>query len=268
MKKNTMTKEEKEKLKGHRNRLRKRFLTQNSDDMDDSRMLELLLTYSIPQIDVYPIANALLAKFGDLDNILSASINDLCSIKGIGENTAILIKLQSAITRKCVLAKNRRKTYKNPEDIAKLFCRMFYGICGEKLAVASFTNSFELLSCEWLSGGYPGECSVDRREIMKILVRDNVGYVAFAHNHPNGNVKPSASDIEAMFRLKEMINSVSVKLIDMFIISENKYFRMSDVATLSDKLGEYSEEEFSYVFGSMLSPDSAEFTEIVLENEF
>lgn len=267
MKKNTMTKEEKEKLKGHRKRLRKRFLTQNSNDIDDSRMLELLLTYSIPQIDVYPIANALLAKFGDLDNILSASIDDLCSIKGIGENTAILIKLQPALGRKCILAKSKRKTYKNPEDIAKLFCGMFYGICGEKLAVASFTSSFELLSCEWLSGGYPGECTVDNREIMKILVRNNVGYVAFAHNHPNGDVKPSASDIEAMFILKEMINSVSVNLIDMFIISEDRYFKMSEAATLSDKLGEYSDEEFSYVFGNSLSSISAEFAEIVIENE-
>ena len=80
-------------------------------------------------------------------------------------------------------------------------------------------------------------------------------------------MKPSASDIEAMFRLKEMINSVSVNLIDMFIISEDRYFKMSEAATLSDKLGEYSDEEFSYVFGNSLSSISAEFAEIVIENE-
>ena len=98
-KKPKLTKEEKDLLKGHRERLRKRYITQDKDYMNDARLLELLLTYSIPVQDVYPISVKLLAKFGDIENVLSASIDELCTVNGIGSSTAILINIRKLLKR-------------------------------------------------------------------------------------------------------------------------------------------------------------------------
>jgi DNA repair protein RadC len=46
---------------GHRQRLRERFLADESLSHTDEALLELLLTYSIPQRDVQLLAKALLA---------------------------------------------------------------------------------------------------------------------------------------------------------------------------------------------------------------
>ncbi|MBQ7821836.1 MAG: RadC family protein [Clostridia bacterium] len=263
---NNMSEEEKAKLKLHRERLRNRYLTQNHDDMDDSRMLELLITYAIPRIDVYPHSVALLAKFGDLDNVLSASEDDLCTVDGIGPSTAILITLVKSILRRANITKNNRKVYKGPEDIVKYFCKMFDGIREERMMIVAFNNSFEMLSHDWISKGHPDECLIDMREVARVLVRDNVSYVAFAHNHPNGNVKPSVTDIETMFKLKLLIDDMSVKLIDMFVVSDDKYFKMSEVATLADRMGDYSDEEFSYTFGNTVTYEAAELAEAVIDD--
>lgn len=79
--------------KGHRERLKNRFLNKESDSITDEALLELLLTYAIPLKDVYPLAKNLIAKFGNLERVLSASSKDLCNSEGIKTHTAALIKL-------------------------------------------------------------------------------------------------------------------------------------------------------------------------------
>ena len=77
---------------GHRERLRQRF--RHAPDLFSEReCLELLLTYAIPRHDVAPLANDLLARFGSLPDIFSASISTLMNIEGIGESTAVFLQL-------------------------------------------------------------------------------------------------------------------------------------------------------------------------------
>ena len=77
---------------GHRERLRRRFLIENSELASDE-LLELLLTFAIPRQDVAPLAKALLAYFGSLDGVFQASHDELRHVTGIGEATAVLIQL-------------------------------------------------------------------------------------------------------------------------------------------------------------------------------
>ena len=49
---------------GHRQRIKERFLKTAGQSWQDYELLELLLTYSIPRIDVKPLAKTLLAHFG------------------------------------------------------------------------------------------------------------------------------------------------------------------------------------------------------------
>lgn len=82
---------------GHRERLRARFLAGDASATDETSLLELLLTYSIPRRDVRPLAEALLAKFGGASAVLSASVADLQKVPGIKESSAVLLKLADAL---------------------------------------------------------------------------------------------------------------------------------------------------------------------------
>jgi len=85
------------KSNSHRRRLKTRFLEGEQTALTGHSMLELLLTYAIPRKDVQPIANDLIDKFGSFSGVLSANIESLSTVKGLGENSAILIKLIEAI---------------------------------------------------------------------------------------------------------------------------------------------------------------------------
>lgn len=79
--------------KGHRQRLRERFIAGEDVSRTEEALLELLLCYAIPQKDVKPLAQQLIAEFGNLTNVLSSDFNRLCKIEGLKENSATLLKL-------------------------------------------------------------------------------------------------------------------------------------------------------------------------------
>ncbi|MGL4254598.1 MAG: JAB domain-containing protein [Fusobacteriaceae bacterium] len=78
---------------GHRERLREKYLNSGIDGFHHGyEQLEFLLTFVFRQRDVKPLAKELLKKFQTLEGVLRADINELKSVKGVGENTAIFLK--------------------------------------------------------------------------------------------------------------------------------------------------------------------------------
>ena len=94
--------------KGHRQRVKNKFLKTKSVALYDYEILELLLFYSIPRKDVRQLAKLLLNKFGNLGAVLNALPSKLSQIPEIGTNTITFLKL---IKEVLVLA--------NKEQIAK-----------------------------------------------------------------------------------------------------------------------------------------------------
>ncbi len=78
---------------GHRERLKAHFIAGDEEAYTDEKLLELLLTYAIPQKDVQPLTRKLIATFGSLSGVLSADITTLCKQEGIKEHSAVLLKL-------------------------------------------------------------------------------------------------------------------------------------------------------------------------------
>ena len=85
---------------GHRERLKAHFMAEDDGAYADEVLLELLLTYAIPQKDVQPLAKKLLATFGSLSAVLSADIATLCKQEGIKEHSAVLLKLTDWIRKR------------------------------------------------------------------------------------------------------------------------------------------------------------------------
>ena len=77
----------------HRRRLKKRVLEQGAEGLEPHVLLELLLTYAIARRDTNELAHRLLARFGTLRGVFDADMTELCKVDGIGEHSAILLKL-------------------------------------------------------------------------------------------------------------------------------------------------------------------------------
>ena len=89
---------------GHREKMRQRFLKSGLDSFADHEALELLLYYAIPRRDTNPIAHALMERYGSLSAVLTAPVEDLKKVEGIGESAAVLLKLAPQLYRKARLS--------------------------------------------------------------------------------------------------------------------------------------------------------------------
>uniref|UniRef100_UPI002610DDE4 DEAD/DEAH box helicase family protein n=1 Tax=uncultured Leptotrichia sp. TaxID=159271 RepID=UPI002610DDE4 len=81
--------------KGHRERLRQRFLSTGTKGFLDYELLELLLTYTVIRKNCRGIAKSLLKKYGDLYTILKQPEEELRKNKYMTERTVVFLKLLS-----------------------------------------------------------------------------------------------------------------------------------------------------------------------------
>ena len=106
--------------KGHRQRLRDRFASREESSRSEEALLELLLTYAIPQKDVQPLAKRLLSEYGSLPSLMETPMETLCQSYGVKENSAILLKLVDWIRQHHGPKRPGKETAKTPTQ-ATLF---------------------------------------------------------------------------------------------------------------------------------------------------
>lgn len=104
--------------KGHRQRLRDRFAIGEESSRSEEALLELLLTYAIPQKDLQPLAKQLLSEYGSLPSLLETSMETLCQSDGVKENSAVLLKLVDWIRQHHGPTRHDKETLKPLKQVA------------------------------------------------------------------------------------------------------------------------------------------------------
>lgn len=214
--------------KGHRERLRQKFV-KAPEALENHEFLELLLTFSIPRKTTNDIAHNLFNKFGSLANIFDAPINALTSIRGVGLTTAIFIKLVSVIirlyTEDKIVPTNKIIT---KDQVGQMLMSKFIGRNEEHVALILLDPKMCLLFYDIISKGSFNKVDVNIREVIQLTLNHHAKYVIIAHNHPSGLALPTKDDIETTISLKKALQMINAKLLDHFILSDNDYVSLAD----------------------------------------
>ena len=219
---------------GHRLRLKRRFLDSGLDGFEPHNVLELLLFYSIPRRDTNEIAHNLINAFGSLSNVFDASYEELLKVDGVGEASALLIKLVPAIGKKYINDRAKSGTViRDTASVAEYLLPKFYGATNEIVMLVCMDNKNRVKNCSIISEGTVNFADVNYRKIMELALRCSSTAVILAHNHPQGLPVPSQSDVETTRSLMKLLNTVSIKLLDHIIIADGQYTSMADSKTFS-----------------------------------
>ena len=95
---------------GHRQRLKEQFRRNGLDGFTDVQALELALFYCIPRQDTNPISHKLIEHFGSLSQVLEAPVEELVKVPGIGENTAVYLKMITELGRYYMVNRSTQNT--------------------------------------------------------------------------------------------------------------------------------------------------------------
>ena len=207
--------------KGHRERLKKRFLN-SPDSFEDHELLELILFYSIPRKNTNETAHKLLERFGSLKGILDASVDALVEVDNIGDNTALYIKAMAKLLSRYETNKQKSDgVLKSPAALSAFLRSLFVGTQNECSFIVLFDNSKNLITYEKIGEGFSMEHTLSLRKIASCAISSNATSALLVHNHPNGRALPSGEDIHATNRIKQILESFGIILMEHFIVADN-----------------------------------------------
>ncbi|MGR3220795.1 MAG: JAB domain-containing protein [Candidatus Anammoxibacter sp.] len=120
---------------------------------------------------------------------------------------------------------------RHSQQIYKLFEDMWKE-CVEKFYVLHMDNKHVIQAVQLVSMGHLTASVVHPREVYKAALVAGSAAVAFVHNHPAGEPKPSDEDIAITRRLQKVGDLVGIEVLDHVIVGDSKYFSLKDKGLL------------------------------------
>jgi len=214
--------------KDHRKRMKKRFLEQGLDGFTEVQALEFLLFFCIPQGDTNELAHTLINRFGSLSQVLDAPMEELKSLSGIGDHSAILIQLMNQMARYYLVNKvQQERILATIEDCARYLQPQFHGRKVETVFLLCLDAKCKVLACREVGEGSVNSAGVSVRRIVETALREGASTVVLAHNHPSGIALPSSEDIHTTRRIAAALQAVEINLVDHIVVADDDYVSMA-----------------------------------------
>ena len=223
---------------GHRQRLKQRFLEEGLESFTDIQVLELLLFFSVPRQDTNPIAHALLDHFGSLYQVLEAPVEELRKVKGVGEQSALLLSLMNDVARYYQVDRTmREKILPTVQACGEYLVPFFFGRNVETVFLLCLDAKCKALCCVPVHRGSITVASISVRKIVQTALNQNAASVVLAHNHPSGYALPSQEDLDTTRTLQTALQSVGIVLADHIIVADDDYVSLADDGYLGGSYG-------------------------------
>lgn len=221
---------------GHRERMKKQFAVSGLDGFDDINALELLLFYAMPRRDTNAVAHALLDRFDSLDAVLEATVPELMRVDGVGENTAVFLRLVPQVSRRYMMRKGSAGPVLCSSGAAGAYVTpLFMYEKDEVVYLICLDSKRKVLSCEEIGRGEVNRAEVSIRRIIERALSHGAVSVILAHNHTSGIALPSREDESTTKRIMQALSLVNISLADHIIVADDDYVSMADSGILSQR---------------------------------
>ncbi|MES0363710.1 MAG: DNA repair protein RadC [Desulfobacteria bacterium] len=228
------------KGKGHRGRLREKFLNSGLDGFHDYEVIELLITLATPQKDCKDQAKALLKRFKTLQGVIEAPPEQLQEIKGIGPKNIFGIKFIRDVVERYLEKKLIRKD--QIRSSKELFDYLYHSLRDKKreiFKVVFLDAQNRIIAIEDLFEGTLTASSVYPREVVQTALKYHAAGLFLVHNHPSGEPKPSHEDKSITRDLIHACRVMGITIHEHLIIGDNTYFSFADHGHIAEMNREY-----------------------------
>lgn len=210
-------------------RPRERLIRQGAESLSNQELIAILLRTGTKEESVLMLANRVLNYFEKLHELKHATLEEIVSIKGIGEAKAVqllaAIELGKRISQKQI---DSRFTIRSPKDAASYLMPDMSSLKQEHFVTLFLNVKNQVMHKQTIFIGSLNSSIVHPREIFREAVKRSAASIICAHNHPSGNATPSPEDIEVTKRLQEAGFIIGIELIDHVIIGDHQYVSMKE----------------------------------------
>ena len=219
-----------DRRKGHRDRLRKRFLEGGSDALPDYELLELLLFLAVPRLDVKDAAKALLERFGSFADVVGADPARLKEVEGVGDSAATAVKVVEAAMHRALRDRAMDRPSVASWDAVIDYCKARLQDSGqEQFRVLFLDARNNVIADEELQKGTVDHAPVYPREVVRRALAHDACSIILVHNHPSGDPTPSRADVATTRKVIEAAKAVGVDVHDHIVVGRAGHSSMKSL---------------------------------------
>lgn len=119
-----------------------------------------------------------------------------------------------------ILAKhvNSGPALTDPSMMGNMLRMRLASLTREVFTVVLLDTRHRVIEISDLFAGTIDGAEVHPREVVRFALLHNAAAAVVAHNHPSGNIEPSAADRAVTAQLKQALALIDVRLLDHFVV--------------------------------------------------
>lgn len=205
---------------GHRSRMYQKL--KNGDNLFEHELLEMLLFNAFPRKNTNPVAHALLKAFGSIRGVLSAEVEELCAVEGVGESVALYLKCIGKCTEYSKTSADVPvAVLKSYEDFKRFVMLRMRGKTQEILELYCLEKSGRIKRIFTFTTNEQSRVEVNSDRVAKAIATVKPYGILIAHNHLSGTSQPSENDDRFTMAVQLMCSMNNVNLQDHCIYASD-----------------------------------------------
>lgn len=220
-------------------RPRERLVARGPDALTHAELMAILLRTGLQGVNVVQVGQNLLQKFGSLNALALASVDELKKIPGIGRDKAATLVAAFALARRMEQERREESPVLDNAETVVSFMRESNRLKNQESFQALLLNTRKrLIRVEEISDGTLDTVLVHPREVFRAAISANAAEIILIHNHPSGDPSPSDADIKVTRDLIRAGRLLKIEVVDHIIIGRASSERAKDYCSLRE-LGQF-----------------------------
>ena len=200
-------------------RPREKLLEKGAGFLSDQELLAIILGKGTQKDDVFSLAKKIIKIIDEKG--LGFQAKDIIAVDGIGEAKATALSAAFEFVRRRIKPEGLK--IKFPADILPLI--QHYGDRKqEHFLCVSINGANEVMNVRVITIGLVNKSQVHPREVFADAIAERASALIVAHNHPNGELRPSDEDRQITKRLQDAADILGLKLLDHIIFNAKGYY--------------------------------------------
>jgi DNA repair protein RadC len=169
-------------------------------------------------------ANLLNTFDGNLIFVVTATIEELMQVEGIGFTEACQIKAAFELSKRInAYCDEKHPKITSKDDVTKLLAPHMMFLPQEEFRVVLLDSKQKLIRFHTVSLGSLDKALVEPRDVFRPAITSGAASVVIVHNHPSGDPKPSEQDVILTRELYVCGKILGIEVLDHIIIGVSNH---------------------------------------------
>ena len=212
-----------------------RFLRFGPENLTEAELLAIIIRTGTKENSALQLAEQVLKltsypKEGLL-GLYNVTLDDLKSVKGIGQVKAVKLKCLAELSKRMSAATaSQGLCFCSSGQTAGYFMEKLRHLTTECVVLVCLDAKGQMIAERRLSQGSVRMALISPREIFLEALRYRAVNILLVHNHPSGDPTPSGADADLTRSLRELGEKMDIPLLDHIVIGDNRYFSFKENA--------------------------------------